>query len=206
MSGTSNLWEKSILFMSVLGNIVLLQLANLALFITGIYLIVIPVIIMMSSAMIYKFIYEEQKFTIRSYIDTFKEQFKSLCVYTVVINFTYISVRYSHYMQSMIQLNNLNAGIDLALIISSTILFIFLFLVLLYYPLISVTTDQCVMTKLKVSIMMPFFSFKLLLFIVLLSIFNFLLFTNNFLFLVLLGPIPLLASNIIIFKNNINQI
>lgn len=205
MSGTSNLWDKSMVFMTVLGNIVLLQLVNMGLFITGLYMVAIPIIIIMSSAMIYNYIYEGQKFTISSYIDTFKEQFGSMIVYGLIINVAYMSVRYGLYIQDSIQAAGLNPFMDLAVVLSSSVLMLSLFIILLYFPLISVTTEQDIITKIKVSIMMPFFSFKLLMFIIFLSVINFMLFTNNFLFLILLGPIPLLASNIIVFKNNINK-
>lgn len=189
----------------VIGNIVLLQVCNIVLFMTGLFPIVIPLIIMMTSLMIYQYIFEKTNFSFKNYIINLKQHIVPIIVYVIISNLLFLAFRYNYYMQTQVITLDLGIYKQLILIFISVILLLSSIVFILYFPLVDSTSDQDVMTKIKVTFIAPFFSFKSTLILILSSAANLIFFLNNALFLVVFGPVLLIASNMIIFKNLISN-
>lgn len=189
----------------VIGNIVLLQVCNIVLFMTGLFPIVIPLIIMMTSLMIYQYIFEKTNFSFKNYIINLKQHIVPIIVYVIISNLLFLAFRYNYYIQTQVITLDLGIYKQLILIFISVILLLSSIVFILYFPLVDSTSDQDVMTKIKVTFIAPFFSFKSTLILILSSAANLIFFLNNALFLVVFGPVLLIASNMIIFKNLISN-
>lgn len=191
--------------MFIVGNIVLLQVCNIVLFMTGVFPIAIPLMIMMTSLMVYQYIFEKTNFSFKNYFINIKDNYKSIIVYTVISNLLLLAFRYNYYMQKQVITLDLGVYKQIILLFISVILLITCIVFVLYFPLVNSSSDQDVMTKIKVTFIAPFFSFKSTMILILSSAANIIFFMNNALFLIVFGPVLLIASNMIVFKNLISN-
>lgn len=191
--------------MFIVGNIVLLQVCNIVLFMTGIFPVVIPLILMITTLMVYQYIFEKTNFSFKNYFINIKNNLIPIITYTVISNILLLAFRYNYYMQTQVISLDLGVYKQFALLFISVVLLLTSIVFILYFPLVNSTSDQDVITKIKVTFMAPFFSFKSTVILLLSSAANLIFFMNNALFLIVFGPVLLIASNMIIFKNLISS-
>ncbi len=189
--------------MQIMGNIILLQLFNGLLILIGFKILLIPALIIINAAMINEYLSNNQNISFKKIIQVLKENFISIIVYSLLTFGLMIAYQQNVEIQTLIIDNNWGVISELlAMIFNVIIIFSFLIFVI-YFPLINISSDQSTLMKLKVTFIMPFYKFKVTIFLIASSLINYWFFTSNLLFIILFGPVLLLAANIIIFKNKI---
>lgn len=194
-------WNFSVRSMSVMGNLVLLQVINICLILTGQFSIVVPLIIVINSLMIYDYLYNSESYSFMNIFRILKDNIVSICAYVVLSFLLITAIGLNQSMQTQVISLNLGFWSEIGLLIMAVILLFALLTFMVFYPLVNSSSDQDVATKLKVTFIIPFFSLKAFILIVLSTIINTIFFFSNVLFLIVFGPVLLLAVNIIIFNN-----
>ncbi|WOO88602.1 hypothetical protein R2F61_06635 [Mollicutes bacterium LVI A0078] len=195
------LWNFSIKTMYIIGNVILLQVINILLFLIGVFPITIPVIIIINALMIYEFIYANEFYSFISIAKVVKDNAASIIMY-VLISFVLITaLGMNQAMQTFVMATNVGFFSEIVLLILSVVIFFSLATFLIFFPLVNNSSNQSVMMKIKVTFIIPFFSFKGFIFIACATVINAFFFFSNGLFLIMFGPVLLLAVNIIIFNN-----
>lgn len=189
--------------MQIIGNIILLQLFNGLLVFIGFKILLIPALIIINTVMINEYLNNSINISLKKIFQVLKENFVSIIVYSLLTFGLIIAYQQNVVIQKLIIVNNLGVISELlAMIFNIIIIFSFLIFTI-YFPLINFSSDQSTLMKLKVTFIMPFYKFKVTIFLIISSLINYWFFTSNLLFIILFGPILLLAANIIIFKNKI---
>lgn len=194
-------WSFSVRSMSVMGNIVLLQVINICLILTGQFSIVVPFIIVINSLMIYDYLYNPESYSFMNVFRILKENIIGICVYVALSFLLTTAIGVNQLMQTQVISLDLGFWSEVGLLIMSVILFFALLTFMVFYPLVNSSSDQDIFTKLKVTFIIPFFSLKAFILIVISTIINTIFFFSNVLFFIVFGPVLLLAVNIIIFNN-----
>ncbi len=203
MINTARIWHMSVKVMQIIGNIILLQLFNGLLVFIGFKILLIPALIIINTVMINEYLNNSINISLKKIFQVLKENFVSIIVYSLLTFGLIIAYQQNVVIQKLIIVNNLGVISELlAMIFNIIIIFSFLIFTI-YFPLINFSSDQSTLVKLKVTFIMPFYKFKVTIFLIISSLINYWFFTSNLLFIILFGPILLLAANIIIFKNKI---
>ncbi len=203
MINTARIWHMSVKVMQIIGNIILLQLFNGLLVFIGFKILLIPALIIINTVMINEYLNNSINISLKKIFQVLKENFVSIIVYSLLTFGLIIAYQQNVVIQKLIIVNNLGVISELlAMIFNIIIIFSFLIFTI-YFPLINFSSDQSTLMKLKVTFIMPFYKFKVTIFLIISSLINYWFFTSNLLFIILFGPILLLAANIIIFKNKI---
>lgn len=203
MINTARIWHMSVKAMQIMGNIILLQLFNGLLILIGFKILLIPALIIINAVMINEYLSNSQNISFKKIVQVLKENFVSIIVYSLLTFGLMIAYQQNVAIQTLIIDNNWGVISELlAMIFNVIIIFSFLIFVI-YFPLINISSDQSTLMKLKVTFIMPFYKFKVTIFLIASSLINYWFFTSNLLFIILFGPVLLLAANIIIFKNKI---
>ncbi len=199
------IWLISQQMMFVVGNLVLLQLINTLLILPSVFLIAIPIIIIIDTHLISQFIYNSKSYHITNLIGVVKKYYKDILVYIGLLDFFIMMFINNQVIQTIVIEQNYGVWNLIILMILSSIIFVSTITFMIYFPLISATSEQSVISKVKITFILPFMSFRGLLFMIGSTFFNWLFIFSNMLFLILVGPILLIACNIIIFNTYINK-
>lgn len=203
MTNTAKLWHMSVKVMQIMGNIIILQVFNLLLMIIGFNLLLLPMMMIIDIIMINNFIFGNENITIKNLLKAIKNNYQAIIVYTVGCFLLMLSYQQNSMIQEIIISNNLSIISELLSLMLGVIIFISMYMFIIYFPLVNNSSNQTMLTKIKVTFMLPFYKLKVTLFLVISTIINTIFFTNNLLFIILFGPVLLLAANLIIFKNQI---
>lgn len=193
-------WNFSTKFMNIFGNLVLLQIFNIALMLTGMFEVVVPIIIMINTIVISEYIYNQENFNFKDLCRQLKKNILSIVTYIIVAYVLIIAFGMNQSMQTTVMSLNVGFWSEIILLVFSVIIGCTLITFLTFFPLVNTTSMQSLSTKLKVTFIVPFFSFKAFSFIVLSTFVNAVFFFSNGLFLIIFGPVLLLAANIIIYN------
>ncbi len=203
MTNTAKLWHMSVKVMQIMGNIIILQVFNLLLMIIGFNLLLLPMMIIIDIIMINNFIFGNENITFKNLLKAIKNNYQAIIVYTVGCFLLMLSYQQNSMIQEVIISNNLSIISELLSLMLGVIIFISMYMFIIYFPLVNNSSNQTMLTKIKVTFMLPFYKLKVTLFLVISTIINTIFFTNNLLFIILFDPVLLLAANLIIFKNQI---
>ncbi len=203
MVNTAKIWQMSVKLMQIMGNIILLQLFNLLLIIIGFKIMLIPFLIIINVGMINDYLNYAQNISIRKILQMIKVNIYPIIVYSLITFGLIIAYQQNIIIQKLIIINNFGIISELLAMIFNVIIIASFLIFVIYFPLINISSNQTVPVKLKVTFIMPFYKFKVTIFLIISSLINFWFFTSNLLFILLFGPVLLLAANIIIFKNKI---
>lgn len=194
-------WNFCVQSMSVLGNLVLLQVINILLIMTGVFSIAVPLIIVINSLMIYDYIYDNDNYVFTNLIGIIKKNFINIIAYVVISFILITAVGVNQNMQEIVISQNIGFWSEIILLVLFVIITFTLISFMVFFPLVNSSSSQDITTKLKVTFIVPFFSMKAFLLILLCTFINTIFFFSNVLFLIVFGPVLLLAVNIIIFNN-----
>lgn len=192
-------WNFSVRFMNIIGNVAILQVINIILLLTGYLAVVIPVIIIVNTLVIYDYIYDHEHFSITNIGSLLKNNFTSIVSYVVIAYILLSAVGINQSMQTVVIAQNVGFWTELMLLILSVIVGVSTITFMMFFPLVACTTEQDLIMKIKVTFIVPFFSLKAYFLIIVLTVINGMFFFSNALFLILFGPILLIAVNLIIF-------
>lgn len=192
-------WDFSLRLMNIIGNIVLLQVLNIILLLTGYLTIIIPIIIIVNTMVIYEYLYDNNNYSILNIPSILKKNVTSLLVYVAISFMLLTAINLNLNMQSLVIELNIGFWSELILLIMNVIIGVSTITFMMFFPLVACTTNQGVLTRIKVTFIIPFYSLKAYGLIIVLTILNGLFFFSNALFLILFGPVLLIAINVIIF-------
>ncbi|WOO88188.1 hypothetical protein RZE82_04470 [Mollicutes bacterium LVI A0039] len=199
------MWLFSVKAMSILGNLVLLQVFNIILILTGQFALVFPVIMIVNSIIIFEYIYNSNKFSFTYLWEVIKTNVRSIITYILIQYGLIFSLGLNQSMQKVVISNNYSLASEFLLLLFAAVILCTLITFTIFFPLVNTTSEQSLSLKIKTTFIVPFVSFKGLILILVSTGLNVLLVFTNMLFLIIFGPILLLSANIIIYRNYVTN-